>query len=614
MSENNMMQELFQALDNPWQNKTERYGQKNAFIKYSDFIYDNSNTEQSDKKVNRLAKELLIRYVLHYVFQFQYVPEVYEIKPADIFTWVKQNCSNKETVQNNFPDLIEQLYKKIMQRMENNTIHIEIVMEECTPLTNDLIKELTRRSNYSDLCRYYIKSLYIAINEADKYEFLHLDIKPENLLIGSRENFPCVLLNDFDFSAFVSYPNDETLNSCRSLPYAAPEQCGLYDNKVSRKTDVFQASLVAYMLLNEGRLPSVWDQKKIKKRKENFQKNIQPRYPNTNDKKYASAIMKGLAIDPDARASAEDILAALNAPSSSSHTEEPHSFKKIAGGALMAAALILLCVWLYPKDVPPTTENILESPEQTTLTTTAATQTTAVITTQMTTQTTAQTTETHIETTAVTTTAPPSPSGVTVIINNNNSNNNTPPVTTTPTTEMTITATTTTNFFAYAPTEFTISSYAREERISGMEITGVNGYFEGGSLVIPAQIDGVNVIAIAADAFSSLSNHITEIDFGNVRYIGNSAFENVFDGTALHLENVWFIGDCAFKNNIHLSNLYLNGNLMTVGVSAFWNDIPTHTLYVDYPNGQDAFRLTNWYENSVCNEGYWELISDILLY
>src|SRR5579859_6461332 len=71
----------------------------------------------------------------------------------------------------------------------------------------------------------YVKQVAAALQYAHNHQVIHRDVKPENMLLGPRQE---VLLSDFGISLFApSAPSPEELSTQEmsgTLPYMAPEQ------------------------------------------------------------------------------------------------------------------------------------------------------------------------------------------------------------------------------------------------------------------------------------------------------------------------------------------------------------------------------------------------------
>jgi len=87
--------------------------------------------------------------------------------------------------------------------------------------------------------------------EVHRYNYLHLDVKPENFLVDTRDRLnPIVKLTDFDLAC--SPAQARSTRPMGTPAYMAPEQI---NSKMSLKaSDVFAFGTMAYLLLS-GRFP-----------------------------------------------------------------------------------------------------------------------------------------------------------------------------------------------------------------------------------------------------------------------------------------------------------------------------------------------------------------------
>lgn len=114
-------------------------------------------------------------------------------------------------------------------------------------------------------------------------------------------------------------------------------------------------------------------------------------------------------------------------------------------------------------------------------------------------------------------------------------------------------------------------SLAQMPDSDGVMITEIKRQEEFTSLVIPSVINGKTVEGIGDEAFSAIvESHAKEIIFpSTIRYIGESAFENIdkvalsFSGTVTHLE------ESAFENNPMLKKIKLGVGLESIPFCAF---------------------------------------------
>ncbi len=113
-----------------------------------------------------------------------------------------------------------------------------------------------------------------------------------------------------------------------------------------------------------------------------------------------------------------------------------------------------------------------------------------------------------------------------------------------------------------------VSDFTYTVTATDVTITGYIG--SSAKVVIPEEIDGVSVTAIASNAFQSKG--LTSVSIpSTVLSIGSYAFASN-NLTTLSLPTyLEIVGDCAFMSN-SISALYINTRLTSIGASAFRNN------------------------------------------
>lgn len=160
-----------------------------------------------------------------------------------------------------------------------------------------------------------------------------------------------------------------------------------------------------------------------------------------------------------------------------------------------------------------------------------------------------------------------------------------------------------------------------DEKLGGYIIKGDENQPPTGDIKIPAEINGIPIVAIADDAFSNVYhekyNGITSVDMSeaiNLKSIGNDAFHFCENLTDVYLpDSVEMIGDNAFKQCNKLSNIDIQwNNLKSIGDSAFYYINVTGSLNLESVEyiGDSAFAGTN-IESIIIGENI-TAISDIL--
>lgn len=133
---------------------------------------------------------------------------------------------------------------------------LHIVSEICTG--GELFELVTLKGRLKeDVASGIMRQLFSAINFYQSYGIVHSDIKPENILIESKEDLNngkinCKLI-DFGLSSKIG---KQTIDSGKvkvlgTLSYMAPEA---FEGNVSFKSDIWAAGVVMFFLL-EGKLP-----------------------------------------------------------------------------------------------------------------------------------------------------------------------------------------------------------------------------------------------------------------------------------------------------------------------------------------------------------------------
>jgi len=127
-----------------------------------------------------------------------------------------------------------------------SSTHFNVVLELARG--GDLFDSLARRKSYTERdARSVAKDILTAVSYIHSTDFVHRDMKPENLLLADHENG--VKVGDFGFARSMSdAPTPAGLvTRCGTLSYAAPEilMCAPYGKPV----DVWGCGVVLYILL-----------------------------------------------------------------------------------------------------------------------------------------------------------------------------------------------------------------------------------------------------------------------------------------------------------------------------------------------------------------------------
>lgn len=93
------------------------------------------------------------------------------------------------------------------------------------------------------------------LSNLHKNNIIHMDIKPDNILINTEENI--VKITDFGISALLTHANDEIYNPAviqGTLAYMSPEQTGRMNRSMDYRTDLYSLGITFYEMLT-GKLP-----------------------------------------------------------------------------------------------------------------------------------------------------------------------------------------------------------------------------------------------------------------------------------------------------------------------------------------------------------------------
>ncbi len=119
------------------------------------------------------------------------------------------------------------------------------------------INECLEKNKIFDII-YFLKTgiqILHTIGELHKSNIIHMDIKPDNILINPEENI--VKITDFGISAFLTHENEEIYNPDiiqGTLLYMSPEQTGRINRSVDYRTDLYSLGATFYKMLT-GRVP-----------------------------------------------------------------------------------------------------------------------------------------------------------------------------------------------------------------------------------------------------------------------------------------------------------------------------------------------------------------------
>lgn len=145
--------------------------------------------------------------------------------------------------------------EKIVKTLDfvEDTFNYAIIEEDFNGISlKKLIK--TRKISLQNFLEIAI-TLSETLSNLHKNNIIHLDIKPDNILINTEENL--VKITDFGISAILTHANDEIYNPAviqGTLAYMSPEQTGRMNRSMDYRTDMYSLGITFYEMLT-GELP-----------------------------------------------------------------------------------------------------------------------------------------------------------------------------------------------------------------------------------------------------------------------------------------------------------------------------------------------------------------------
>lgn len=93
-----------------------------------------------------------------------------------------------------------------------------------------------------------MREVLSAICYCHEHNIVHKDLKPENLLLESKQSNSCIKVIDFGTSSLFEKKNENKMKSKEGTPYyIAPEVLGL---KYDEKCDLWSCGVILYIMLS----------------------------------------------------------------------------------------------------------------------------------------------------------------------------------------------------------------------------------------------------------------------------------------------------------------------------------------------------------------------------
>jgi len=191
--------------------------------------------------------------------------------------------------------------EEVFRRGDMEHIVMELAEMDLLELVNAL------GSIEEDVARHFFRHLVHGIDACHKAGVVHLDIKPDNLIIiddGTRNG--CIKLTDFGLSALWRGPNGPILlcKACGSNGYASPEILKGTEPYDGRPADVWSCGVVLYAC-TQGNLP--WDDACDECLEYLWFKQGKFEYPSNMSPALVALLRKTLVCDPNGRATIQEI-------------------------------------------------------------------------------------------------------------------------------------------------------------------------------------------------------------------------------------------------------------------------------------------------------------------
>lgn len=131
---------------------------------------------------------------------------------------------------------------------------VHLVMEYCSG--GELFTKITQKDRLSELdSRRLMKKMLSAVSHLHIHQIVHRDIKPQNFLFKSQDEFSEIKLVDFGLSYRTVEATEEMHSKVGTIYYTAPE---VFSGNYSAKCDVWSLGVILFVMLS-GHLPFFGD-------------------------------------------------------------------------------------------------------------------------------------------------------------------------------------------------------------------------------------------------------------------------------------------------------------------------------------------------------------------
>ncbi|KFK35382.1 hypothetical protein AALP_AA5G278000 [Arabis alpina] len=122
---------------------------------------------------------------------------------------------------------------------------IFLVLEYCSG--GDLAGYINRHGKVQEaVAKHFMKQLALGLQVLEEKHFIHRDLKPQNLLLSSKEVTPLLKIGDFGFARSLT-PESMAETFCGSPLYMAPEI--IRNQKYDAKADLWSAGAILFQLV-----------------------------------------------------------------------------------------------------------------------------------------------------------------------------------------------------------------------------------------------------------------------------------------------------------------------------------------------------------------------------